>query len=65
MNEINKTNRTDMKYIHMDATCMTFDESKFSVVLDKGTLDALMTDDSDEVGQIVTKYFAEIARVLR
>lgn len=65
MNEINKTNRPDMKYIHMDATCMTFDEAQFSVVLDKGTLDALMTDDSDEVGEIVAKYFAENTRILR
>lgn len=64
---MNKTNkiRPDMQYIHMDATSMKFSNEKFSVVLDKGTLDALMTDDSKEVQEIVDKYFIEITRVLR
>lgn len=65
MNEINKINRPDMEYLHMDATNMSFKNEKFSVVLDKGTLDALMTDDSMEVTEIVNKYFLEITRVLR
>lgn len=64
MKEINKT-RADMQFIHMDATNMSFENEKFSVVLDKGTLDALMTDNSIEVNEIVNKYFTEITRVLR
>lgn len=44
---------------------MSFDDSHFGVVLDKGTLDALMTDCSAEVSELVDKMFGEIARVLR
>lgn len=64
MNDTNK-NRPTMSYVHMDATQMAFDADRFSVVLDKGTLDALFTDDTDDTQAIVHKYFAEIARVLR
>lgn len=65
MNEANKVDRPDLKYIHMDALAMKFEDSQFSVVLDKGTLDALMTDDTDDVRVTANKYFAEISRVLR
>ena len=34
-------------------------------MLDKGTLDALMTDSSPEVVEKIDKMFAEILRVLR
>ena len=44
---------------------MEFLDNEFSVVLDKGTLDALMTDESEEVGAQVDQMFAEIGRVLR
>ena len=37
----------------------------FSVVLDKGTLDALYTDSSSEVVETVQKMWSQIARVLR
>ena len=37
----------------------------FSVVLDKGTLDALYTDSSLEVVETVEKMWSQIARVLR
>lgn len=65
MNTLNKDKRADMKFIQMDATEMKFNDEKFSVVLDKGTLDALMPDDSPQVKKTVTKYFSEITRVLR
>jgi hypothetical protein len=29
---------------------MTFDDNQFSVVLDKGTIDALMSNKSEQVG---------------
>lgn len=64
MNDANKT-RPKMTYVHMDATQMRFSDDQFSVVLDKGTLDALYTDDTDETRAIVTKYLCEISRVLR
>lgn len=65
MIEKNKINRPNLKYLQMDATKMTFENQEFSVVLDKGTLDALMPDDSDESKIRVRTYFDEIIRVLR
>ena len=44
---------------------MEFADSEFSVVLDKGTLDAILTDEKDETLANVDKMFGEIARVLR
>lgn len=44
---------------------MDFHDGSFSVVLDKGTLDAIFTDDSPEVVLKVEKVLAEIGRVLR
>lgn len=65
MNDLNKGERPDMTYIQMDATQMSFDADRFSVVLDKGTLDALMTDDTDQTKQTAQAYLSEISRVLR
>lgn len=65
MNELNKNTRPNMKFIEMDATNMNFIDEEFSVILDKGTLDALMPDNSDEIRNSVTKYFKEIQRVLK
>lgn len=65
MNDLNKDERPDMTYIQMDATQMSFDADRFSVVLDKGTLDALMTDDTDQTKQTAQAYLSEICRVLR
>ena len=47
----------DMEWIQADLTTLQYPSENFSCVLDKGTLDALMTDDSQEVIQIVEKYF--------
>ena len=44
---------------------MDFEDGQFSVVLDKGTLDAIMTDDHPETIANVEKMFTEISRVLR
>lgn len=44
---------------------MNFENDSFSVVLDKGTLDALMPDDSEETNKSIDKYFSEIKRVLK
>lgn len=63
MMEANKT-RTGMSWSQMDATAMNFDAENFSVVLDKGTLDAMCTDDSMEVQKRTQKYFSEVSRVL-
>ncbi|GAB0099541.1 methyltransferase-like protein 13 [Sergentomyia squamirostris] len=57
--------RPGMEFLEMDATKMSFDDGKFSVILDKGTLDALMPDNTPETMEIVRKYWSEIGRVLR
>uniref|UniRef100_A0A1B0DBE5 Methyltransferase domain-containing protein n=1 Tax=Phlebotomus papatasi TaxID=29031 RepID=A0A1B0DBE5_PHLPP len=65
MKNLHRSQRPDMEFLQMDATQMTFEDGKFSVILDKGTLDALMTDGSAETLAIVQKYWAEVARTLR
>ncbi|KAL6262444.1 hypothetical protein P5V15_007530 [Pogonomyrmex californicus] len=65
MRDINNGTRPDLVYEHMDATKMTYPDEKFSVVLDKGTLDALMPDTKETTVSIIDKYFKEITRVLR
>ncbi|CAD0196413.1 unnamed protein product [Chrysodeixis includens] len=64
MNAIN-SHRTGMKFLVMDALNTTFPDDSFNVVLDKGTLDALMPDDSEETVKSIDKYFHEIKRVLK
>lgn len=65
--QMTRTNseRSKMKFLHMDVTKMDFKDNEFSVVLDKGTLDALMPDDTPETLTKVNEMFAEIGRVLR
>ena len=41
-------NRTEMKYLKMDMLKMDFDAAQFDVVIDKGTLDALMSEENTE-----------------
>ncbi|XP_041983193.1 eEF1A lysine and N-terminal methyltransferase homolog [Aricia agestis] len=57
--------RSNMKFLHMDALNTTFNDSEFNVVLDKGTLDALMPDNSEETNATINKYFGEVKRVLK
>lgn len=49
--------RMEMTFEVMDALDMKFESESFSVVLDKGTLDALMSDDKEESVERVSKYF--------
>ncbi|XP_026468602.1 methyltransferase-like protein 13 [Ctenocephalides felis] len=65
MQDINKIKRPELKYIQMDALNMTFDSESFSVILDKGTLDALMPENSPETIACIDKLFSEISRVLK
>lgn len=57
MHDINNSVRPDLVYECMDATQMTYPNEKFSVVLDKGTLDALMPDTKETTILMVDKYF--------
>lgn len=54
-----------MKFLCMDAMNTSFPDEEFNVVLDKGTLDALMPDDAEETQQRIDKYFADIKRLLK
>lgn len=65
MKDANARDRPELQFIQMDATNMSFKEGDFSVVLDKGTLDALMSDNSFATVDLIKRYFAEIQRVLR
>ena len=55
----------NQKWVREDATKTSFPEQSFSVVLDKGTLDALSNNDSEEIKELVTQYFSEVKRVLK
>lgn len=57
--------RLECLWLTMDATEMTFPNESFSVVLDKGTLDAMMSEESDNAKEVIRKYFMEIKRVLK
>lgn len=57
MTEKNKEQRPDLIYECMDATDLTYADEKFTVVLDKGTLDALMPDTNDETVARIDKFF--------
>jgi spermidine synthase/ubiquinone/menaquinone biosynthesis C-methylase UbiE len=57
--------RESCKWLVQDATAMEFPDGSFSVVLDKGTLDAMMSEESDSVHEMVRNYFKEVSRVLK
>lgn len=44
---------------------MSYDDAKFSVVLDKGTLDALLPNRDEDAIADILKMFEEVGRVLR
>lgn len=49
--------RPELEFLQMDVLNMEFEDNKFNVVLDKGTLDALMSDDSPESRQRIETMF--------
>ncbi|KAK3593719.1 hypothetical protein CHS0354_013617 [Potamilus streckersoni] len=61
----NQTQRPKMTFLKMDALNMEFPDGHFSVVLDKGTLDALLVDESEVVLSSIQQMFIEIGRVLK
>ena len=50
--------RPGLVFQEMDVTQMEFEDGKFSCVLDKGTLDAMFTSDSEEVKDKVNEMFS-------
>lgn len=65
MRERSASTRPKMSYLLMDMLQMDFPDGHFQVVLDKGTLDALLTDEEEATLAKVDQMFAEISRVLQ
>uniref|UniRef100_A0A8C8BSG1 eEF1A lysine and N-terminal methyltransferase n=1 Tax=Otus sunia TaxID=257818 RepID=A0A8C8BSG1_9STRI len=65
MQERSGSRRPKMSYMLMDMLQMDFPDAQFQVVLDKGTLDAILTDEEEATLAKVDKMFAEISRVLQ
>ncbi|CAF4021818.1 unnamed protein product, partial [Adineta steineri] len=65
MKKQNEKRRPNMKWLPMDARQMTFDDNQFSVVLDKGTVDALMSNKSEQVLSDIDQILNQVDRVLR
>ncbi|XP_051661991.1 eEF1A lysine and N-terminal methyltransferase isoform X2 [Manacus candei] len=65
MQERSGSRRPKMSYLLMDMLQMDFPDAHFQVVLDKGTLDALLTDEEEATLAKVDQMFAEISRVLQ
>lgn len=65
MRERSADTRPRMSYLLMDMLHMDFPDGHFQVVLDKGTLDALLTDEEEATLAKVDQMFAEISRVLQ
>ena len=58
MKSANARDRPDLEFRKMDVTNMgDFSDDTFSCVLDKGTLDAMFTNDSMEVVSTINKMF--------
>ncbi|KAM4861394.1 eEF1A lysine and N-terminal methyltransferase isoform 2-T2 [Thomomys bottae] len=65
MKERNASRRPRMSFLKMDMTQMEFADASFQVVLDKGTLDAVLTDEEEKTLQLVDRMLAEVGRVLQ
>ncbi|XP_004626861.1 methyltransferase-like protein 13 [Octodon degus] len=65
MRERNASRRPQMSFLKMDMTRMEFPDASFQVVLDKGTLDAVLTDEEERTLQLVDRMLAEVGRVLQ
>ncbi|KAK7817894.1 hypothetical protein U0070_005537 [Myodes glareolus] len=65
MKERNASRRPHMSFLKMDMTQMEFPDATFQVVLDKGTLDAVLTDEEEKTLQRVDRMLAEVGRVLQ
>ncbi|NWJ09950.1 MET13 protein, partial [Crypturellus undulatus] len=65
MQERSANRRPRMSYLQMDALQMDFPDAVFQVVLDKGTLDAILADEEAATLAKADRMFAEISRVLQ
>lgn len=61
--QMKKIHKNSGEWLQMDATKMTFENESYTVVLDKGTLDAMMSEETES--DLVLNYFQEVKRVLK
>lgn len=57
MKDKNKVKRPNLIFEQMDATKMNYTNEKFNVIIDKGTLDALMPDNDTPTTILINNYF--------
>ncbi|KAI5704235.1 hypothetical protein M8J75_003242 [Diaphorina citri] len=57
--------RPGLSFEQMDALNTTYENEQFNVVLDKGTLDALMPDNKQDTVERIEKLFKEVDRILK
>jgi SAM-dependent methyltransferase len=65
MTDRNEEKRPNLTFAKMDVLKMELPDASYDVVIDKGTLDSLCSDESEEVASNVTAMFNEIGRVLK
>ncbi|KAM8930338.1 eEF1A lysine and N-terminal methyltransferase isoform 2-T2 [Pelodytes ibericus] len=65
MSERNASKRPIMTFQLMDVTQMTCNDAHFQAVLDKGTLDAILTDTEEGTLKTASMMLSEIGRVLQ
>jgi ubiquinone/menaquinone biosynthesis C-methylase UbiE len=63
MQEKYRDKATTMRFIHMDARNMEFDNAHFDAAVDKGTLDAILCGEGSTAN--ANKMLSEIHRVLK
>eukprot|EP01023_Acetabularia_acetabulum_P037670 TRINITY_DN3583_c2_g1_i4.p1 TRINITY_DN3583_c2_g1~~TRINITY_DN3583_c2_g1_i4.p1 ORF type:complete len:633 (-),score=87.05 TRINITY_DN3583_c2_g1_i4:112-2010(-) len=61
----NLRQRPSMKWMVADMTKTKFQDDEFDVILDKGSLDAVMGEESEESAVVGKKYLLEMQRILR
>ncbi|XP_026685542.1 methyltransferase-like protein 13 [Diaphorina citri] len=57
--------RPGLSFEQMDALNTTYENEQFNVILDKGTLDALMPDNKQDTVERIEKLFKEVDRILK
>lgn len=57
--------RPGMTFVVMDTTELTYENNSFDCVIDRGTLDTIFVDESNESVSKVKQMFSEVNRVLK
>ena len=65
MSARNKGKRPKMTYTKMDMLSMSYSDGSYDCVVDKGTLDAIFSNNDEETLTLVDVIFDEIERVLK